>query len=201
MTLLTAQELAALSIKIDGGDSGRLQTEVRRVRHFDTEKLIHAAPERRDDRGTAQFDEVAACTARILSLLTDFGFDKPRLWDAARMIAPPASGVHRGRDEQGNWIETPYWEDVNLEARHIKNLPDALMRGEDWPLRLYWTKQFGRTAISGGFVLPSDRPDLEAERAGENFRKHHEIQRTGELVIPVANLCASIVEHYRDASK
>lgn len=190
--LLTAQELADLICDADDCDTDARRIVLRRVRRFEAEKMIHAAPERRDDRGTLQFDESAACVARILSRLTDLGFDRQILSQVLHHIAPPASGT---MIEGG--IEREVWNDPDLEARHIKNLPAAIMAGRDRILRLFWQMQFGKLSVSGGIVAPHFAQSPDATEAGEAFRKNQNIQRIATLELSATELCRPVVEHYR----
>lgn len=167
----------------------------RRIRHFEAERLITAAPEKRDARGTAQFDEVEACKVRLLSILSDIGFDKNLLAQVVRMIAPPASGV-RGLKKQEY-----YWDNPEVEAHHIKNLPAAIRRGEPWELVLKFNSQFGRKSVSGRFVIPSDanypaQEVAEAEAASRAMRQMQEIELYGRLTLPASDLCAPVVAAY-----
>lgn len=188
----TAQELAELIIGIEHSDTDARQL-ARRVRHFEAERLIVAMPEKRDARGTSQFDVVEACKTRLLSVLSDFGFDKNLLSQVVRMIAPPATGVLRSGEK-----EEPYWEDPTAEAHHVKNLPEAIRKGEAWELVLTFNSQFGRKSVSGGFFIPSDsdRDLMEDEAASQAFRKTQEIQRYGWLMLPASYLCAPVVAAY-----
>ena len=188
----TAQELAELIVKAENSDSdGRLLA--RRIRHLEVERLICAAKEKRDARGTAQFDEVEVCKARLLSVLMDFGFDKRLLSQVAYMMAPPPSYTQISNEKASF-----KWAHSDDENRHIKNLPNAVRRGESWELTLNLTSQFGRKSVSGGFHIqdPSIRtqPDVAENVAlTQEFRRFQEIEHYGTLVLPVLKLCAPII--------
>lgn len=191
----TAQELAELFIKIERSDTDARQL-ARRIRHFEAERLITAAPEKKDARGTAQFDEVEACKARLLSFLSDFGFDKNLLAQVVWMIAPPASGVLSGGGKQEF-----YWDNPEDEAHHIKNLPAAIRRGEPWELVLKFNSQFGRKSVSGGFVIPSDanypaKDRAEDEAASQAMRQTQEIELCGRLSLPASEFCKPVIADY-----
>lgn len=189
MTFLTAKELSDLIVDADQCPDDMRSILVSRIRRFEADRLIKAAEEKRDDRGTHQFDEVAACTARVLSLLTDFGFDRPLLQQAVYMIAPPASGV-----VNDGVSDTPYWDHPEAEARHIKNLPEVILGGSQRIIRLWWHIQFGKISISGRICDPQDKPS----KLGW-FYDMQEIKRVGSLEIPLNELCAPIIAHYRNA--
>ena len=209
----TAQELAELLIKtehtyVDDWGQGRtlgyspveVSQLARRIRHFEAERLIIAAPEKRDARGTAQFDEIEACKVHLLSIFADFGFDKNLLSQVVRMVAPPASGVLSGggKDEF-------YWDNPDEEAHHIKNLPDAIRRGEKWELVLKWNSQFGRKSVSGGFFIPSDanypaQNVAEAEAASQAMRQMQKIELYGRLTLPASDLCAPVVAAFGEGA-
>lgn len=211
--LKTAQELAEMLVKIEHSyvdeqgthrtlnySDGEVRLLARRIRHFDTERLIVAAAEKRDARGTAQFDEIEACKVRLLSFFADFGFDKNLLSQVVGMVAPRASGILSGGGKKEY-----YWENPEDEAHHIKNLPDAIRRGEAWELVVKFNSQFGRKSVSGGFIIPSDA-DLkaqdvaEAEDASQAMRQIQKIELCGRLTLSASDLCAPVVAAYGEAA-
>ena len=116
------------------------------------------------------------------------------------MVAPPASGVLSGGGK-----EEYFWEDPDTEAHHIKNLPDAIRRGERWELVLKFNSQFGRKSVSGGFIIPSDanypaQDVADAEADSQAVRQMQKIELYGRLTLPASDLCAPVVAAYGEGA-
>lgn len=195
MKLRTASELARIICQCENdGRSDSVRFLTRRIRHFENEDWIVAAKEKRDDRGTSQYDVVQGCMARLLSILNDFGFDKAMLSQAHNAMSPKAHGVLKTKAG-----ELLHWENncTVPPLNHIEHLPSAIIKGEEWLLKIKLNAQGGNKIVSGGFTAASI-PDLteEEQKEVELFRDYHNVKLVGKAEFPASDLCKKLVEDW-----
>lgn len=177
MELKTSADLGAIFTEADDLSLNRTIDITRRIRNFDTKKLMRRDDLPADNRGTAQFDVVEACKARIFSALTDFGFEAPTLEAVSRAME---------------------LDQMNPALFGVRQLPDAIRNNETWILRLVLLAQKGGLkTITGGFAREPDMADDPAKvEAFDAMCRHQGFSVIGSLTLDVTMLCEPVVAAY-----
>lgn len=198
----TLTQLAQIIGEADGASDDDIAKIHRNLRNWEKGKVLKPYGRPIDDRGTVVFDEVTACTARLLCVLAKFGLDIGFFRDSMlQIVGPKAQGVVVSRDANGKRISTPYWEPPEVERRHIKNLPAAVRQGEDWKLRIELLNGgpvgHAYQTMSGCFVLPGDpSPTPEENVAVDKFRKSQGLVVQAVLELPASELVKPVVRAF-----
>jgi hypothetical protein len=180
----------------DGRDSEGVAKVHRQLRNLEAKELIAPSGKAIDARGTVVFDEVEACRARLLCVLTDLGFDAQLLRQASDRMSPPANSVHVSR-VNGRKIETPHWDDPWAADNQISKLPLAVRDRNSWMLELrLMCDRGGFKSISGGFNPPL--LTTEQERDVAKVYEFQGISVQAVVRLPASKLVAPIVQAFAD---
>lgn len=195
--MLTASEIADLFGQADHLTVDEVRSLTRRIRHFETAGLIQAAAEKRDARGTSQFDAAETSKARLLATLADYGIGGRLLERASEVMTPRASGVFAGRNgSQPYWCgpdETPTERHAIPPLSHHSHLPSRIRAGEAIELVMRMTRQFGHCSLMGGFRAAGETRDDDAERTMAAVFAVQKIEIVGEIRLDAAALLRPVL--------
>lgn len=191
-------DVARAIVRVEAWDAKAEAKLHRQIKHWRDSGLLIPVVKDADKRGTALFDRYGVVKARFFVTCADVGLDINEIGAVMHGVEPRASGVLSSRDDDGNWIKTPYWDDPDTERWLFNRVVDRIASGESeaYYCRVQIRRDNAGNKMAGGalYSASESRTNPDDEALVAKVYEHQQWTLQAKIVIPFGDLVTPLVK-------